>query len=392
MTRHAALRFGCLLAVLTLGCGGDVERSVGGEKESGEHGGEASSGGSEAEGGRGGTSGAGMGGSGRGGTTAVDSSGGSSTVVIECPGGFLVEVTAPVCGDGALDVSELCDDGNVSSGDGCNSQCRIEPGWICLDDGKCLPCGNCTLDEGEECDDGNQVSGDGCSELCQTESGYLCKDAGDGNGTSCFSVGKCGDGTRSLIAEECDDGNTVAGDGCSPSCRVESGWSCTAESSECQLVTSLHPHCGDGVVQSEEGETCDDGRQGSCNAVCQLPSCGDGEIQRENGEACDDGVNDASYGACRSDCTMPLPPTAYDCGRFGPTCGDRYVEPGYETCDDGINDGLNGHCNTNCSSSREGYCGDGTTDPPYEECDDGNWESCDGCTALCQKETVLVSR
>ncbi|HEU4726964.1 MAG TPA: TonB family protein [Kofleriaceae bacterium] len=33
---------------------------------------------------------------------------------------------APVCGDGSLDASEQCDDGNTASGDGCSSTCQIE--------------------------------------------------------------------------------------------------------------------------------------------------------------------------------------------------------------------------------------------------------------------------
>ncbi len=36
----------------------------------------------------------------------------------------------------------------------------------------------------------------------------------------------CGDGMVGG-AEACDDGNTVAGDGCSSTCAVESGWDCT---------------------------------------------------------------------------------------------------------------------------------------------------------------------
>jgi TonB family protein len=32
-----------------------------------------------------------------------------------------------VCGDGARDASEQCDDGNAVNGDGCSSSCRIEP-------------------------------------------------------------------------------------------------------------------------------------------------------------------------------------------------------------------------------------------------------------------------
>lgn len=28
------------------------------------------------------------------------------------------------------------------------------------------------------------------------------------------------------MAEECDDGNTVSGDGCSKKCKIEDGWEC----------------------------------------------------------------------------------------------------------------------------------------------------------------------
>ncbi len=36
------------------------------------------------------------------------------------------KAAAPVCGDGSVDVSEQCDDGNTLDGDGCSSTCRIE--------------------------------------------------------------------------------------------------------------------------------------------------------------------------------------------------------------------------------------------------------------------------
>jgi cysteine-rich repeat protein len=35
------------------------------------------------------------------------------------------------CGDGDIDPPEVCDDGNLVSGDGCNSACRIEAGFTC---------------------------------------------------------------------------------------------------------------------------------------------------------------------------------------------------------------------------------------------------------------------
>src|SRR6185503_4188092 len=59
----------------------------------------------------------------------------------------------------------------------------------------------------------------------------------------------CGDGE--VIGEVCDDGNTDAGDGCSATCTVEAGWTCSGSPSVCS------PICGDGLVRGGEG--CDDG-------------------------------------------------------------------------------------------------------------------------------------
>jgi TonB family protein len=33
----------------------------------------------------------------------------------------------PVCGDGSVDVTEACDDGNTTGGDGCSATCQVEP-------------------------------------------------------------------------------------------------------------------------------------------------------------------------------------------------------------------------------------------------------------------------
>jgi cysteine-rich repeat protein len=80
---------------------------------------------------------------------------------------------------------------------------------VCLSMGGCPPqggdavCGNGSVESGEECDDGNTTAGDGCSASCQDE----------GSGT-------CGDGTVDA-GEECDDGNTVDGDDCSSTCENE---------------------------------------------------------------------------------------------------------------------------------------------------------------------------
>jgi cysteine-rich repeat protein len=61
---------------------------------------------------------------------------------------------AAVCGNGALEAPELCDDGNLIDGDGCDSNCTP------------TGCGTGVVTAGEQCDDGNLVDGDCCSSLC----------------------------------------------------------------------------------------------------------------------------------------------------------------------------------------------------------------------------------
>jgi cysteine-rich repeat protein len=107
-----------------------------------------------------------------------------------------------VCGDGIVEGTEQCDDGNQVNGDGCENDCTITASGAV--------CGNGIVEAGEQCDDGNTVDGDGCSHLCVVE--------------------YCGDGQIDLgLGEQCDDGNTVDGDGCSSTCQIEAGsWPTTA--------------------------------------------------------------------------------------------------------------------------------------------------------------------
>ena len=140
----------------------------------------------------------------------------------------LLGAPPPLCGDGALDMGEVCDDGNTASGDGCRGDCLSDE-----------TCGNGSLDPatGEVCDDGNTTSGDGCSSDCRSaevcgngtlDAGEVCDDgnrrSGDGCSADCQSDETCGNGTVDGAAgEDCDDGNTVPGDGCDAMCRAEVG-------------------------------------------------------------------------------------------------------------------------------------------------------------------------
>ncbi|MBL9104362.1 MAG: DUF4215 domain-containing protein [Myxococcales bacterium] len=135
------------------------------------------------------------------------------------------ETTAPnpVCGDGNVEGTELCDDGNQDPGDGCEPDCT--PTQIC---------GNGTVEAPEVCDDGNTEDGDNCSADCMTATDPQI----------------CGDGTVQ-DPEVCDDGNTDNGDGCEADC------------------TPTPPECGNGVL--EMGEQCDDGNMvdGGQNDFCK---------------------------------------------------------------------------------------------------------------------------
>ena len=140
------------------------------------------------------------------------------------------DCTTPACGDNHVNKSftpptgtfpEGCDDGGTGAGDGCSAVCQIES------------CGNGVTEavNGEQCDDGNTNDLDACRNNCQmprcgdgvASASEIC-DTG-GNTASCDSdctAPACNDGIMNPAAnEQCEDGNTTSGDGCSSTCRLE---------------------------------------------------------------------------------------------------------------------------------------------------------------------------
>jgi cysteine-rich repeat protein len=166
-----------------------------------------------------------------------------------------------ICGNGAAEGTEQCDDGNLVAGDGCNQSCQLENAWYCSGfPTVCQRCGGGTLDGAEQCDDGDIIPGDGCDDTCLIEPGWMCS----GQPSACSEI--CGD---ALVtgSETCDDGDVIPGDGCDASCQEESGWSCSGEPSVCGGV------CGDGAILG--AETCDDGGTtpgDGCDEFCQIES------------------------------------------------------------------------------------------------------------------------
>ena len=215
-----------------------------------------------------------------------------STCAVECgwtcSGGDASkkDTCSPTCGDGLVAGTEECDDGDKVSGDGCDSDCNIEPGWACSSStcstSYCSStCGDGILVGHEECDDGNYWSYDGCSSSCNIDCGYTCtnKAAEDPEPSECATV--CGDGMRRGL-EECDDFNTVAGDGCSSACSVESEfvcggsheyWRCGGPGDRCQGPGSPAGSCGSGSRSAGSYKECDDGNLFSgdgCSQNCQV--------------------------------------------------------------------------------------------------------------------------
>lgn len=85
------------------------------------------------------------------------------------------------CGNGTLEPDETCDDGNLTSGDGCDANCTP------------TACGNGIITAGEGCDDGNVVDGDCCSGACQLDPAGAACTADDDlcSNDACDGAGAC---------------------------------------------------------------------------------------------------------------------------------------------------------------------------------------------------------
>lgn len=155
---------------------------------------------------------------------------------------------------------------------------------------------------------------------------------------------ECGDGARGP-GEECDDGNTVDGDGCT-GCMMDRNFSCL----ETTGVSVCRQTCGDGLIHEQYGEECDRGEANSdtepnaCRTHCRRAHCGDGVV--DDGEGCDDadGNSDETAGACRTDCRPAH-------------CGDGVIDEG-ESCDPGGTEVLDP---SQCQGACVGDAGTGAT-------------------------------
>jgi cysteine-rich repeat protein len=287
-----------------------------------------------------------------------------------------------VCGNGALEKFEECDDGNTMSGDGCENDCRFT--CVAGDPKK----GDAKCDDANACNGAETCSG---SHTCLGGT-PLGEGAPCGQDLVCVKgncqAPSCGDGQKQP-GEECDDGNAAPGDGCEPACKL----TC--------LSTDPARNCKSTNVCVEDG-TCDDGATHVCTpgakkqaglacgggkiclgGDCVGSSCGDGFVDAAKGEACEDG-NDTpgdgcEPGTCKYSCSTP----ATDCAA-APACkvnactGAHVCQTNADTTKNGQVCGNGMVCdNGDCKAAAQ-VCGNGVKEGA-EVCDDGNQTPGDGC-------------
>ncbi|MBI2448607.1 SMP-30/gluconolactonase/LRE family protein [Candidatus Microgenomates bacterium] len=223
---------------------------------------------------------------------------GSQTCLLDCSAYETCDVGSQSCGDGIKNGCETCDDGaNNGQPEFCNLSCNGQTSALC---------GNGTLDIGEICEVGAFKSCRDEATNCYDGSRY-CKTDCTGYESVCDIGGQRCDNGIQEGCETCDDG---AANGTPNHCNAI-----------CHGTTSSV--CDNGVV--EFGEDCDppdtntDCPYGEmscfvCGVNCQdvfgIPHyCSDGTLDLSSGEQCDDD-NTLNGDGCSADCQVEVPPYA----------------------------------------------------------------------------------
>lgn len=151
------------------------------------------------------------------------------------------------CGSSSLKCLSAKDPGyDLERKNSCSWDCRAPGGY----------CGDGIPQSAEQCEDGNTVSGDGCSKFCRKEVSPAPVDP-----TVAQNTARCGDGIVQAQTEMCD-----IGDKNGVRCAPEYDASCTYCASDCREVLTVDPDrfCGNGRIDRIRGsesapvtEACD---------------------------------------------------------------------------------------------------------------------------------------
>ena len=347
----------------------------------------------------------------------------------ECNGGQGSSVTqitdgSPLislaCGDGVVNAWEACDDGNITSGDGCSSSCRLERGFSCLAPTNLLTNGGFASGATGFSSDASAAAGDAPGngeyqvDITPRRIGYCpfgnCLDVNaDGAGALWQQTVAVQPNTQYRIAfayfiadfdassaalEVRVDGSAVLGPlGPRPSGGWQRARGSFATDDETEITLSFVT-----TTTSSSGNTVAlDALALSKAQLCDV-TCGDGIVAGP--EQCDDAQqppvgDDGCDAACSVEAGYACRGEPSECASV---CGNGTLNPG-EECDDGnpnSGDGCSSRCvveagyvcpsaGSPCVSS----CGNGNLEAG-EACDDGNSSAGDGCSESCQIEPGFV--
>ncbi len=189
------------------------------------------------------------------------------------------------CGDGVADTAfgEACD-GADFAGDSCIERGFYTGNLVCsgdcmnIDAGACASfCGDGILDavNGEECD-GAALDGETCETLGFHGGQLACASNCYFDRAACLATGRCGDGVAQTAYGEACDGADLDGETCLTLGYHGGNLTCNLACQRNLLSCEAAGRCGDGVVQTAAGETCDGANLNG--TTCQTLGFGTGTV------------------------------------------------------------------------------------------------------------------
>jgi cysteine-rich repeat protein len=299
-----------------------------------------------------------------------------------------IDVPVFLCGNGVIDGTEQCDDGtaNGTPGARCTTQCI----WTCLDDTWCADTDPCN--GAETCVDHACVAGTEQADGTTCGDSKLCR-----NGACTDAV--CGDMFTTAPNEECDDANSMTGDGCDNNCKysclsTDTTRNCTpADPCQGQGTCNDTTHVCAAGTPLADNTSCGTGKY--CKTgVCTTAMCGNGMV--EPGETCDLGAQNGMTGSgCKANCAYECVTPATDCPAAPfcqmPSCNAAHTCANVaDPAKEGMTCGTNLVCSNGACVAPTAVCGNGVTETG-EQCDYGSGNGPGtGCSASCQFECTIL--